>query len=103
MTTFSCWTNIFTAYAIAEISATACGSAIGSRDTLSVANYEAARLAMQTFRRDGGDPLGIVPTHLIVDPTNESAARAILSRELINGGESNPNYKTARLVVAHTL
>ena len=54
---------------------------------------------MQTFRRDGGDPLGIMPTHLIVDPKNEAAARAILARELINGGESNPNYHTAELIV----
>jgi len=73
--------------------------AVGSKAALTTANYETARLRMQTFKRDGGDPLGIVPTHLIVDPTNESAARAILSRELINGGESNPNYKTAELVV----
>ena len=73
--------------------------AVASKAALDAANYEAARLRMQTFKRDGGDPLGIMPTHLIVDPTNESAARAILSRELINGGESNPNYKTAELVV----
>jgi len=73
--------------------------AVASKGTLNAANYKKARLAMQTFRRDGGDPLGIVPTHLIVDPTNESAARQILARELINGGESNPNYKTATLVV----
>jgi phage major head subunit gpT-like protein len=73
--------------------------AVGSKAALTTANYEAARLTMQTFKRDGGDPLGIMPTHLIVDPTNEAAARAILSRELINGGESNPNYHTAELVV----
>jgi phage major head subunit gpT-like protein len=73
--------------------------AVGSKAALSAANYEAARLAMQTFKRDGGDPLGIVPTHLIVSPMNEAAARAILSKELINGGESNPNYHTAELMV----
>jgi phage major head subunit gpT-like protein len=73
--------------------------AIGSKAPLTAANYEAARLAMQTLKRDGGDPLGIVPTHLIVGPTNEAAARAILSKELINGGESNPNYHTAELLV----
>jgi len=73
--------------------------AVGSKAPLTAANYEAARLAMQTLKRDGGDPLGIVPTHLIVGPTNEAAARAILSRELINGGESNPNYHTAELLV----
>ena len=43
--------------------------------------------------------MSIMPTHLIVGPTNETAARAILSREIINGGESNPNYHTAELVV----
>ena len=73
--------------------------AVGSKAPLTAANYEAARLAMQTLKRDGGDPLGIVPTHLIVGPTNEAAARAILSKELINGGESNPNYHTAELLV----
>jgi phage major head subunit gpT-like protein len=73
--------------------------AVGSRAPLTAANYEAARLAIQTFKRDGGDPLGIVPTHLIVGPNNEAAARAVLARELINGGESNPNYHTAELVV----
>ena len=73
--------------------------AVGSKAALSAANYEAARLKMQTWKRDGGDPLGIVPTHLIVGPTNEAAARSILTRELINGGESNPNYNTAELVV----
>ncbi|GHV76496.1 head protein [Spirochaetia bacterium] len=73
--------------------------AVGSKAALSAANYEAARLKMQTWKRDGGDPLGIVPTHLIVGPANEAAARAILMRELINGGESNPNYHTAELIV----
>jgi len=73
--------------------------AVGSKATLDAANYEAARLAMQTFKRDGGDPLGIMPTHLIVSPANEAAARAILAREFINGGDSNPNYHTAELVV----
>jgi phage major head subunit gpT-like protein len=73
--------------------------AVGSKASLTAANYEAARLAMQTLKRDGGDPLGITPTHLIAGPTNEAAARAILSRELINGGDSNPNYHTAELII----
>jgi phage major head subunit gpT-like protein len=77
--------------------------AVGSKAALTAANYEAARLAMQTFKRDGGDPMGIAPTHLVVSPTNESVARAILERELINGGESNPNYHTAQLIVFRNL
>jgi phage major head subunit gpT-like protein len=77
--------------------------AVGSKAPLTAANYEAARLAMQTFKRDGGDPLGLVPTHLIVGPANEAAARSILARELINGGESNPNYNTAELLIVPQL
>jgi phage major head subunit gpT-like protein len=38
---------------------------------------------MQTFKRDGGDPMGIRPTHLVVDPANEAAARKILETQLI--------------------
>jgi phage major head subunit gpT-like protein len=73
--------------------------AVGSKAALTATNYEAARLKMQTLKRDGGDPLGITPTHLLVGPTNEAAARAILSRELIGGGDSNPNYHNAEIIV----
>jgi phage major head subunit gpT-like protein len=73
--------------------------AVGSKADLTADNYEKARLAMQTFKRDGGDPLGLTPTHLIVSPANEAAARKILAREFIDGGDSNPNYHTAELVV----
>jgi phage major head subunit gpT-like protein len=55
---------------------------------------------MQTLKRDGGDPMGIVPTHLVVDPTNESAARGILEKEYLANGESNTNYHTAELIVS---
>ena len=73
--------------------------AVASKETLNADNYEAARLAMQTFTRDGGDPLGIVPTHLVVDPTNEAAARALLDTQFVSGS-SNPNYNTAKLIVS---
>lgn len=74
--------------------------AVASKETLSAANYKAARLKMQTFKRDGGDPLGVNPTHLVVDPTNEAAARAILEKQYLAGGESNENYGTAKLIVS---
>ena len=73
--------------------------AVASKAALTAANYEAARFRMQTFKRDGGDPLGIVPTHLIISPANEAAARAILVKEFVDGGDSNTNYHTAELVV----
>jgi phage major head subunit gpT-like protein len=77
--------------------------AVASRAKLTAANYEAARLTMRTFKRDGGAPMGIIPTHLVVDPTNEAAARAILEKQFVNNGESNPNYHTAELIVADYL
>ena len=77
--------------------------AVASKAKLTAANYEAARLRMRTFKRDGGSPMGIVPTHLVVDPTNEAAARAILETQFIGGGNSNPNFHTAELIVADYL
>jgi len=74
--------------------------AVASKEALTAANYQAARLAMQTFTRDGGDPLGINPTHLVVSPGNEAAARAILEKQYLSGGESNTNYNTAQLIVS---
>jgi phage major head subunit gpT-like protein len=73
--------------------------AVASRLDLTPANYEAARLAMRSFRRDGGAPLGMRPTHLAVDPSNEAAARALLEMQFNSGGGSNPNYHTAELLV----
>jgi phage major head subunit gpT-like protein len=74
--------------------------AVASQEPLTAANFEAARLQMRSFKRDGGDPLGIVPTHLVVDSTNESAARKILEAQLIDDGNSNTNYHTAELIVS---
>jgi phage major head subunit gpT-like protein len=74
--------------------------AVASKEALTPANYEAARLMMRQFKRDGGEPLGIVPTHLVVSAGNESAARKILETQLIDGGDSNVNYRTAELIVS---
>jgi phage major head subunit gpT-like protein len=74
--------------------------AVASKQPLTAMNYEAARLQMRQFKRDGGDPLGIVPTHLVVSSDNESAARLILEAQLIDGGDSNVNYHTAELIVS---
>jgi phage major head subunit gpT-like protein len=74
--------------------------AVASRLDLDPDSYAAARLTMRSFRRDGGAPLGMTPTHLVVDPTNEAAGRALLETQFIPGGGSNPNYHTAELLVA---
>jgi len=76
--------------------------AYGSKDTLNATNYAAARAAMMSFMRDDGvgeTPLGIVPTHLVVAPTNESAGRTLIEGQVDALGASNPWYHTAQLVV----
>lgn len=77
--------------------------AVASKEPLSADNYQEARFMMRTFKRDGGEPMGIIPTHLVVSPNNEAAGRAILETQFINGGDSNPNFGTAKLIVASYL
>ncbi|MCX7299912.1 MAG: Mu-like prophage major head subunit gpT family protein [Rhodobacterales bacterium] len=74
--------------------------AYGSRQTLNVANYAAARAAMRAFRADGGRPLGVIPTVLVVPPALEAAGLEILNSEYATGGASNPWARTAELIVA---
>jgi len=73
--------------------------AYGSKAALDASAYEAARAAMISFKNDEGVGLGIVPTHLIVPPTLESAGRKILEAEHDASGASNIWYNTAKLVM----
>ena len=73
--------------------------AVASREPLNPQRYQAARTRMQPLTRDGGDPLGIVPTHLVVAPADEAAARVILEMQIVDG-YSNPYYHTAALIVS---
>ncbi|MDR0876570.1 MAG: Mu-like prophage major head subunit gpT family protein, partial [Treponema sp.] len=77
--------------------------AVASKAALTAANYESARLTMRTFKRDGGAPMGIRPTHLVVDPANEAAARSLLEAQTLASGASNVNFHTAELVVVDWL
>lgn len=61
---------------------------------------------MRKFHADGGRPLGLRPTHLVVTPGNEKAAIQLLERELIagtNGVVSNEMKGKLELVVADYL
>lgn len=73
--------------------------AYGSRQTLNAANYAAARAAMMDFRADGGRPLGVKPTVLVVPPSLEAQALAILNTETESGGGTNVWRGTAELIV----
>ncbi|MFN4058215.1 MAG: Mu-like prophage major head subunit gpT family protein [Roseinatronobacter sp.] len=70
-----------------------------SRAALNAANFEAGRTAMRQVKGDGGRPLGIVPNILLVPPTLESAARAIVETQFLAGGGNNPNFNLAKVVV----
>jgi phage major head subunit gpT-like protein len=74
--------------------------AFGSQTALTADNYAAARLALGSQFRPDGSPLPITPTHLVVGPSNEAAARTLLEKEFLSGGESNIWRGTAQLIVS---
>jgi len=76
--------------------------AYGSKDTLNMTSYAAARAAMMSFKNDEGIPLGISPTHLVVPPSLEGAGRNIVVNTTYDDNgtlKSNPWTGTAELVV----
>jgi phage major head subunit gpT-like protein len=73
--------------------------AFKSSAALDGASFAAARQAMETFKADGGRPLGITPTLLVVPPTLRSAAEDLLLAMQKANGASNTNYKAVDLLV----
>ncbi|ELJ8546324.1 Mu-like prophage major head subunit gpT family protein [Vibrio cholerae] len=74
--------------------------AIGSKAPLTEANYEAAIQLMGSRKRADGTPLGVRPTTLVVGYPNRAAAKKLIDRMLIEGGDSNPYYKDVEIVVS---
>lgn len=74
--------------------------AIGSKAALTEANYEAAKKQLQKMKKVDGTPIGVRATKLIVGPDNEAAAKKLLARMLIEGGESNIYYNDVEIVVS---
>lgn len=72
--------------------------AFGSKSDLDNANFEAAYDAMGAFKADGGEPLGVKPSLLVVGASNASAGRKIVEAQLINGGDTNTNFKRVELL-----
>ena len=66
---------------------------------LDATNYAAARAAMMNFRSDTGRILGIKPNVLVVPPSLEAAALALVNTEYGSAGASNPWKGTADLIV----
>lgn len=72
--------------------------AYASRAELNAANFEAAQQAMMSLKKDGGEPLGIKPTLMLVGSSNLAAAKKVIEAQMINGGDSNINYKAVDLL-----
>lgn len=77
--------------------------AVASKEALTPENFGKAFGMMEAFKRDGGDPLGLRPSHLVVDSSNRAAAEAILLKQNLTGGESNVDYNRVKLIVCHWL
>lgn len=73
--------------------------AFKSQQPLNKANYAAARTAMQNFKADGGRPLGIRPTLLVVPPSLEGSGLEVLKAERDANGATNVYQRTAELLV----
>jgi len=73
--------------------------AFGSKVTLDATGYTAARSAMMSQKSDTGRPLGIRPNLLVVPPSLEAAAFAVVQAEKLASGADNPHYNTAQVLV----
>ena len=73
--------------------------AYGSKRAIDATYYPAARAAMMAFTNDEGAPLGIKPTHLVVGPSLEASAKAMVEAQFNAAGASNVWYNSAKLVV----
>jgi len=66
----------------------------GDKQALNAANFKAAYQAMMEFKNDEGDPLGVVPTHLVVPPSLMETAKKLINSDLVatdaGGVENNP-------------
>lgn len=73
--------------------------AVASKADLNADNFEKAYQLMQGFKRDGGDPMGIMPTALVVPPSLQSDAEKILKVAQLENGGGNINYNKVELIV----
>ncbi len=69
-----------------------------SKATLDAAGYEAARVAMMSFKADNGKPLGITPNILLVGPSNEKKALDMVTAERLANGADNVYRNTAKVI-----
>ena len=69
-----------------------------SKQELSADTFNAALTAMQEFKADGGRPLGINPTLLVVPPTLRAQALEIIKAERKANGATNINRNAVEVL-----
>lgn len=72
--------------------------ALGSKAVLDEEHFEAALASMAGMKKDGGEALGVVPSLLVVGPSNYSKAKTLLQAQLRENGESNIYYSSMELL-----
>lgn len=77
--------------------------AFASREDLTEQNFNSCRVAMMAFKADGGKPLGIKPTHIVVGASNLVAAEKLFLTQELAGGGTNPLYKKVEIVYSDYL
>ncbi len=70
-----------------------------SSAALDAAAFNAAMTAMMGQVADGGRPMGVTPTTLVVPPALRAAAIEIVKNERLANGGSNPNFGVVDLIV----
>jgi phage major head subunit gpT-like protein len=74
-----------------------------SQAALNGDNLDAAIAAMMSVKGDGGKPLGIRATHLLVPPSLRASANKTVKVMLGEGGASNANYNAVEVIVTSHL
>ncbi len=73
--------------------------AFASKAELTEENFNTNYAAMMSVKSDNGRPLGIMPSLLVVGPSNRAAANAVVEALLAESGKSNTNYKAVEVLV----
>jgi phage major head subunit gpT-like protein len=71
-----------------------------STEALTQDSFNRAVRAMMEVKADGGRPLGVKPTVLVVPPALRAAAYEIVKAERLANGASNPNFGVVDLIVS---
>jgi phage major head subunit gpT-like protein len=74
--------------------------AFGSKAALTEANVWAAHKAMTALKADGGRPLNVRPTLLVVPSSLEDVADSLINKQILTGGASNSMYKKYEVLVS---